>query len=305
MGGAAGARHLVSDGDAHILPVRYCGRDFSAAEVDTLRALAQTLPTRSAIAEALCKALGWARPDGRTKAMSARVALVRMHADGLIELPLARNTNGNGRLVRHLPPDHQSSLPVVTTLAGLGPLRLELVKNRAASRRWNELIARHHYLGYIPLAGAQLRYLVESDAGTLGALGFGASAWKCAPRDTFIGWDPPTRERRLALVVGNARFLILPHVRVPHLASAILGRTARRLAGDWEVAYGYRPVLLETFVETPRFAGTSYRAANWIHVGHTAGRGKRDRHHAHAVPVKDVYLYPLASHFRRTLTSPV
>lgn len=295
----------MSDGDGHTLAVRYCGRDFSAAEMDTLRTLSATLPTRSAIAEALCEAIGWARPDGRTKAMSARVALVRMHADGLIGLPAPRNTNGNGRLVRHLPPEHQPPLPVAGDLAGLGALRLEPVRDRAASRRWNELIARHHYLGYTPLAGAQLRYLVGSDAGTLGALGFGASAWKCAGRDTFIGWDSATREHRLALVVGNARFLILPHVRVPQLASAILGRAARRLALDWEAAYGYRPVLLETFVETPRFAGTSYRAANWVHVGHTTGRGKLDRHHAHAVPVKDIYVYPLTRHFRRILTAPV
>lgn len=285
-------------------PVRYCGRDFSADELDAVRAVAATLPTRSAIAEALCATLDWTRPDGRPKAMSARVALVRMHADGLIDLPPPRNTNANGRLVRHLPPERQPPLPVAGDLAGLGRLRLEPVRAKTASRRWNELIARHHYLGYTPLTGAQLRYLVESDAGTLGALGFGASAWKCAARDSFIGWDATTREHRLNLVVGNARFLIPPHVRVPHLASAILGRAARRLAGDWESAYGYRPVLLETFVDTARFTGTSYRAANWLHVGHTTGRGKLDRHHAHAVPVKDVYLYPLARNFRQILTAP-
>ncbi|MDQ5840805.1 MAG: DUF4338 domain-containing protein [Chloroflexota bacterium] len=145
-------------------------------------------------------------------------------------------------------------------------------------------------MGYTPLAGAQLRYLVDTEAGTVAALGFAASAWKCAARDVHLGWDAATREARLHLVVGNARFLILPHVHVPHLASAILSRVTRRLPGDWRGAYGYAPVLAETFVETGRFAGTSYRAANWIHVGRTQGRGKLDQHHARALPVKDVYL---------------
>jgi len=149
-----------------------------------------------------------------------------------------------------------------------------------------------------------LRYLIDTDAGVVAALGFAASAWKCAPRDTHLGWDAATREARLHLVVGNARFLILPHVRVPHLASAVLARITRRLPADWATAYGYAPVLAETFVQSDRFTGTSYRAANWIHVGHTQGRGKLDRHHQRALPVKDVYLYPLHPAYRQLLAGP-
>lgn len=289
--------------------VRYCGRTFTPADLETIRALAAALPTRRAIADAVCDALHWRRPDGRRKDMSARVALGRMHHDGLITLPPPRNGNGNGRHARHRHPDPQLALPtdpapITGTLADLGPLRLTVVATAAESRTWNALIAAHHYLGYTPLAGAQLRYLVHTDAGTLAALGFAAAAWKCAPRDAHIGWDPATRAQRLHLVVGNARFLIRPHVRVPHLASTILARAARRLPADWRDRYGYTPVLLETFVETGRFTPASYRAANWIHVGQTQGRGKLDRRHQHALPVKDVYLYPLHRHFRRILTAP-
>jgi Domain of unknown function (DUF4338) len=287
-------------------PVRYCGRDFSPADIEVITGLAATLPTRAAIAEAACQALDWRRPDGQTKAMSARVACLRMAADGLITLPPPRRANGNGRIPRHRPAGQGElfeTSPVTGTLASLGALTIQPVTTRAGSRTWNDLIATHHYLGYTPLAGAQLRYLVHAgQAGTVAAISFGASAWKCAARDTLIGWDPPAREARLHLITGNARFLILPHVRVPHLASAILGRVTRRLPADWRDAYGYAPVLAETFVETYRFDATSYRAANWIHAGRTQGRGKLDRNHQHALPVKDVYLYPLHRHWQRILT---
>jgi hypothetical protein len=284
--------------------LRYCGRHFTPAELDTIRALTTSLPTRAQIAEATCQALDWRRVDGRTKAMSARVALNRMAADGLLTLPAPRNTNGNGRGRRH---DPQPMLPLDTiqgTLADLGPLTPRVVSTLSDSRTWNTLIATHHYLGYTPLAGAQLRYLIHAPAGVVAALGFAASAWTCAPRDTHLGWDSPTRQARLHLVIGNARFLILPHVRVPHLASTILGRITRRLPADWQAAYGYTPVLAETFVDAERFAGTCYRAANWIHVGTTQGRGKLDRHHQQALPVKDVYLYPLHRHYQCILTDP-
>lgn len=286
-------------------PVRYCGRDFTQADLDTIRALAATLPTRRAIADALCDALAWRRPDGRPKDMSARVALLRMDSDGLVVLPPPRNGNGNGRIPRRLPaPPPELAFEAPGSLAALGPIEPVLVDNPQRSKRWRTLIAAHHYLGYTPFAGAQLRYLIESPAGTVAALGFAASAWKCQPRDAHIGWDPDTRAARLHLVVGNARFLILPHLHVPNLASHILARVTRRLGADWQAAYGYAPVLVETFVETGRFTGASYRAANWIHVGRTKGRGKLDRHHHNALPVKDIYLYPLRRDYRRTLTAP-
>lgn len=284
--------------------LRYCGREFSQDDLELVGHLSATLPTRRAIADALCDALGWRRHDGARKDMSARVALLRMSRDGLISLPPPRNGNGNGRITRHEDPTPELALAAPTSLNALGTIELVVVDTEALSRRWRSLVASYHYLGYVPFAGAQLRYLIESSAGTLGAMGFAASAWTCAPRDAHIGWDAPTRKARLHLVVGNARFLILPHLHVANLASAVLARAARRLGADWQAAYGYQPVLIETFVESGRFTGASYRAANWLQVGQTKGRGKLDRYNKHALPVKDVYLYPLRRDYRRILNSP-
>lgn len=286
-------------------PVRYCGREFSNDELETVRQLCASLPTRRAIADALCDALSWRRLDGRRKDMSARVALLRMERDGLVRLPAPRNRNGNGAIARFSAPTTALPLEAVpTSLDALGAIELVVVATSAQSRRWRELIAGYHYLGYSPFAGAQLRYLIESAHGTLGALGFAASAWRCAPRDVHIGWDDATRAARLHLVVGNARFLILPHLGVKNLASFVLSRAARQLPGDFQRVYGYAPVLMETFVETGRFSGTSYKAANWIHVGKTKGRGKLDRNNEHALAVKDVFLFPLRRDYRRILNAP-
>jgi hypothetical protein len=172
---------------------------------------------------------------------------------------------------------------------------------RQHSQLWKELIARYHYLGYKPLVGAQLRYLIHSTQGWLGALGFSAAAWKVAPRDRYIGWSTAARQANLHYVVSNSRFLILPWVRSSNLASKVLALSAKRIVQDWQQAYGFKPVLLETYVDRQRFRGTCYRAANWIYVGQTQGRGKLDRHHEHAVAVKDIYLYPLQHHFRELL----
>jgi hypothetical protein len=287
-------------------PARYCGREFTDEELATIATLAATLPNRAAIAEAVCAQLGWRRVDGATKAMSARVALNKMAADGRITLPAPRNSNGNGRHPRHTPVRGEllAPTPVRCDLAGLGPLRVRLVATAADSGTYNALIAAHHYLGYAPMAGAQLRYLVEAATGIVAAAGFAAAAWKCAARDAHIGWDAATRQARLPLVAGNARFLICPHLTVPNLASSLLARITRALPADWRAAYGYAPVLPETFVETGRFTGASYRAANWRRVGATRGRGKLDRAHAHPLPVKDVYLYPLRCDYRTILTAP-
>ncbi len=295
-------RHLVKA--VH----RYVGRGFTDDDIALIAGLCAdaATPTREAIARAACEALDWRAPNGAPKTMSAKVAFLAMHRDGLICLPPPRHHNTNGRAVRHLAAPSQDRLPIPrpSTLKEIGVLRLRLVKDRSASATWNEAIARYHYLGYVPLAGAQLRYLIEADCGLLGALSFGASAWKCAPRDTHIGWDAATRQSRLHLVVGNARFLLLPDATVPNLASTVLARTTRRLRGDWQATYGYAPVLIETFVETARFAGTSYQAANWIRVGQTKGRGKLDRTHARALPVKDVFLCPLHRAYKTILTAP-
>jgi hypothetical protein len=285
---------------------RYCGRDFSQPELDLVTQLCAdpALPTRAAIARELCARLGWKDANGRPKAMSARVALLRMAEDGLICLPPPANANNTNRCWPLRLPAGPLPPPLRASLDQLHPLELVAVETKADSARWNELVARHHYLGYCPLPGAQRRYFVTSHRRALALFSVSAAAWSCKPRDEYIGWDRASRAQRLHLVVGNSRFLVLPWVEVANLASAALGLLRRRIGVDWQEAYGYRPVLMETFVEAGRFKGTSYRAAGWVHLGRTTGRGKLDREHKADLAVKDVYCQPLAADFRRHLVDP-
>lgn len=284
---------------------RFCGRTFTATELDAIVACIAQHPgaTRARLSRLVCEHLGWRRPDGRLKDMSCRVAMLRMQAKGLVELPAPRNTNANGQTYRRRTADAEPELfPIVEPAGALGALRLERVDAAHASHLWNEYIDRYHYLRYTPLPGAQLRYFVrDNQARVLALLGFGAGAWKCAPRDRFIGWSPEQRERQLHLVVNNSRFLILPWVQSHNLASRILATASRALRHDWQAHYGYAPVLLETFVETARFRGVCYRAANWRHLGQTQGRGKLDVHRRAKLPRKSVWVYPLVKDFQRHL----
>jgi len=289
--------------------MKYCGREFGDDEIACIRRLAAEPGTnRRVISLRVCEEIDWRKPDGGLKEMSCRVALLRMQADGLVQLPAALHRCSNAARSTPRSPQAEPCLPLFTaeiaTAAGdLHDLRLEHVETKRDSRLWNEHIDRYHYLGYQPLPGAQLRYFARAKDGLLALLGFGAAAWKTAPRDDFIGWTAPQRQARLHLVVNNARFLILPWVRSRNLASKLLALAARRLPDDWYARYGYRPVLLETFVEKPRFSGTCYRAANWLRLGDTQGRGKLDTAHANAVPVKSVWVFPLDPRFRHTLAS--
>ena len=285
------------------IPERLCGRTLSAADVETIRReidLADP-PIRAEIARRVCRALAWSNARGEPKLMSARVGLLRLYRAGLIELPAPTKGNGNGRALKQAPKVWPERRELAGSVERLSGLRLSAVSDKEASRLWNGLIDRHHYLGYSPLPGAQMRYLIESDQGLLGALGFGAAAWKVGARDRWIGWDRATREEHLCRVVNNARFLLLPWVRVRNLASRVLALAAARVGEDFAARYGESVVLLETFVETPRFVGTCYRAANWQYLGETTGRGKCDVHHRAALPRKGVYVYPLATDFRRAL----
>jgi hypothetical protein len=284
---------------------RYCGRPFTRGEIELIRNLiaSEPKPNRSQLSRIVCDKLGWFRPDGRSKEMSCRVAMLRMERDGLITLPLPLNRNGNGhnhpRITSASDPREAVSCPV----HDLENPVFRLVLTSQDSSLWNELIERYHYLGYTPLPGAQLRYMVESGHHLLAVLGFGAAAWSLSPRDHFIGWNPEQRKQNLNLVVNNNRFLILPWVHSKNLASKILAELAKRLPQDWQARYGYQPFLLETFVQQNLFRGTCYRAANWVHVGHTQGRGKLDRYSQFSLPVKDIFLYPLHKDFQKKLCS--
>jgi hypothetical protein len=285
------------------IPSRLCGRAFDEVDLERVRReiVEANPPLRSEIARRVCRTLDWTDVLGRPKLMSARVGLLRLHRAGLIELPPPSRGNGNGQGLRHGPEVWPEPRPVVGTAGELGGLRLEAVSDPRASRLWNGLIARYHYLGYTPLPGAQLRYLIACEQGVLGAIGFGAAAWKVAARDRWIGWERSVREAHLGRVLNNARFLLLPWVQVKNLASKVLSLAAARVVEDFPARYGEPVVLLETFVEIPRHRGTCYRAANWQYLGETAGRGKCDRAHRAALPRKAVYAYPLAADFRAAL----
>lgn len=282
--------------------MRYCGRDFSPQELTQIRQLITDDPGRSRaeLSRLTCQMLQWYKADGGLKDMSARVAMLRMQEDGLITLPPPRCKRPDPTV--YLSNQTTPGLAIEQAAGTLAPIRLQLVQHKSDSRLWNEYIERYHYLGHKPLPGAQLRYFIYAQNQPIALLGFGAAAWQTAPRDLFIGWSHEQRKKNLHLVVNNARFLILPWVQSKNLASMILSKAAKRLPDDWQVQYNYRPVLLETFVEKPRFEGTCYKAANWKYLGQTKGRGKLGVSGKQSVPIKDLWVYPLNTRFRAHLT---
>ncbi len=285
--------------------VRYCGREFDDGEVERIRSIISSDPklNRHRISKLVCEALDWYKPDGDLKDMSCRVALLRMQDDGLIKLPPPLWNTGNGKTYKRrtsaCEPRETLNIPV----SCFSQLQFELVRNRDDSYVWNEYIDRYHYLGYKPLPGAQLRYFVTSEQQVIALFGFGAAAWKTAPRDHFIGWNQIQREKHINLVVNNARFLILPWISSHNLGSRLLSMAAKRIADDWYNRYKYRPILLESFVDQEKFKGTCYKAANWIYVGQTKGLGKVYWGRKTSVPKKDVFLYPLNKNYKKTLAS--
>ena len=232
--------------------------------------------------------------------MSCRVAMLRMHMDGIIELPNPLGVKAPLKKIEFTPATNPSS-PVFCPVSQLPQLRLQMV-TKGTSALWNEYVERYHYLGYTPLPGAQLRYFIVTGKQIVALTGFGAAAWQTAPRDQFIGWDHDQRQRNLNLIVNNARFLILPWIQSKNLASKILSLSARQLPDHWEEKYNIRPVLLETFVQKNRFTGACYKSANWINVGQTKGRGKLGGQPGKiVVPIKEIWMYPLHKKFRTLL----
>lgn len=285
------------------LPERISNRPFNKQGLTIIKQeIDQAKPkSRAEIARRVCESLQWYDITGKPKLMSARKALLRLHKEGYIELPPPRNGNGNDKKMVCDPLEWLKKKPVSGTVGRLSAIYLEAVDNKEKSSLFNALVDKYHYLGYRPLPGAQLRYLIRSGESIMGAISFSGAAWKVGVRDKWIGWSTEIREQHLNGIINNTRFLILPWIEVKNLASKILSLSVKQLKIDMPLRYGYSPVLLETFVDTERFKGTCYQAANWIKVGQTKGRGRGDRFHNTKVPVKDVYVYPLRSDFRSCL----
>jgi hypothetical protein len=287
------------------------GRELTPADVVEIRELIAAHPdwSRRRLSECLAVLWDWRNDRGQLKDMAARSLLLKLAAREWIALPPRRQAPSNRMARRAGTREGEGSLidspatAVAGTLHQLGPLQVREVSGdsvlRAACRG---ALERFHYRGGRGPVGENLQYAItDTRSRLLACLWFGSAAWACRPRDAHIGWSADQKRRRLGWITNNTRFLILPEVRVPHLASWILGQVLRRLPADWTAKYGHPILLVETFVERDRFRGTCYQAANWIRVGATTGRSRQDRRHRLEVPVKDVYLYPLHRRFRQEL----
>jgi hypothetical protein len=285
------------------------GRRISSGELGWIRELMGVHPEwgRSRLSIHIAQRWNWRNELGQLKDMAARSLLLKLERRGLLCLP-PRQRPGTAnhkarRLELELPLDRMGQDRLGSALGPLRPLGVVLVDKVEQRRDFARLLQQHHYLGYSRPIGENVGYLIQSRCGRpLACALFGAAAWKCAPRDRFIGWGPEARQKHLQSIANNMRLLILPWVEVPHLASHLLGTLARRVSGDWQRKYGHPIYLLETFVEQERFAGTTYRAANWIHLGQTQGRGRQGPDpRIRSASIKDIYVWPLHPRFRQLL----
>lgn len=257
---------------------------------------------RSRLSKELCELWGWKSESGQLKDISCRDLLRSLDADGQIKLPPQRNGARQKGRTTSIQLSFHDVTPIETKLKAVKPVIVEIADAREKIGEFKSFIEQYHYLGYGQSVGECIRYTVRSRDGVpLACLMFGSSAWRCAPRDQFIGWSDEGRRGNLHLTTNNTRFLILPWVRIPYLASHLLSVISRRVSQDWQTKYGHPLFLLETFVERDRFTGTCYKAANWIRVGETAGRGRDDIDRSASLPIKDIYVYPLTTDFRKNL----
>jgi Domain of unknown function (DUF4338) len=284
--------------------VTFCGRPFAAEEVELMRRVSWEFSALGVteIAHTICELLDWRRPSGGLKNHECRRLLERLATEGLLKLPDLRKLGGTGPRRADISRPYSEPSLVECAARECEPLELAMVEGKKESRLWREQVECYHYLGCRVPFGANLRYWARNRDRELACLLWTSPAWKMQARDAWIGWSDEQRRCNLQSVVSNSRFLILPWVRVKGLASKILALSARHMPNHWEIRYGNRPLLLETLVDAARFRGTCYRAANWIHVGQTAGRGRMDREHkSHGRAVKDIYLYPLIHDARQQL----
>ncbi len=258
---------------------------------------------RSRLSQELCRLWNWQGLNGQLKDMASRTMLLKLERNGLIKLPARQRKSTNAYRNLVLPSVSYSTEAINTSLQSLRPLHITATQKKSVDLDlFRCLLSAHHYLGLRNTVGENMKYIIRDQKGhPLSCVLFGSAAWKTEPRDQFIGWDTATRERNLMYITNNTRFLILPWVKVPHLASHILSQLCRRLSSDWITKYGHPIYLLETFVEQERFRGTCYQAANWVCTGQTKGRTRNDRYTTIQAPVKDVYVYPLHKRFRREL----
>jgi len=289
--------------------IHYRGQTVGAAEVAFIRQLITDHPTasRRQLSTLLCQAWNWVQPNGVLKTMVCRSLMLQLHRAGLIILPPQRQHPANPLAQRHRPSAAALPLswaPLPPTLAALGPIELRQVRRTTEEPLCEGLLAQYHYLAYTQPVGEHLKYLAWARGTPVACLAWSSAPRHLEPRDQFIGWTAAQRRRRLHLLAYNTRYLILPWARVPHLASHLLARMARVLSADWQRLYAHPIYWLETFIDPARFASTCYRAANWIDLGVTTGRGKDDQTNRSHLPLKELWGYPLVPDFRHHLCGP-
>ena len=275
-------------------------------KVEQIKLLIENNPSwhRSRLSEELCEMWGWKSEIGQLKSISCRDVLRALDASGRIKLPPQKNFGRKPGQTAYKQLRLLEIVTMETDLKSIAPVTFEIAKSKSEIDEFKSNIEQYHYLGYGQSVGECMRYIVRNNTGAiLACLLFGSSAWRCFPRDKYIGWNDEERANNLHLTTNNTRFLIIPGIRVPHLASHILGSVSRRISDDWQVKYGHPIILLETFVEQVRFRGVCYQAANWRRVGETTGRGRDSINHEVTLPIKDVYVYPLSKDFRAILAN--
>lgn len=283
------------------------GREVDQRDIQVIKRLMADNPSwgRSRLSVELCRRWGWRRANQHLKDMACRTLLLKLERAGHIVLPPRQRPSPNVLRNRLLTAVAHETSEVHCSLKSLLPLSITVAAPRSDDHAmFRYLLARYHYLGLKNTVGENMKYMVRArDGRELACLLFGSAAWKIAPRDDYVGWARMTREANLRFVTNNVRFLVLPWVKIPRLASHVLARVARRVGSDWMGKYGHPIYLLETFVDRERFQGTCYKAANWVFVGQTKGRTRNDRHTTIQAPLKDIYLYPLSKQWRRELLS--
>lgn len=285
--------------------VAFCGRQFSSAELQLICAVIKRCAglSRMELAHTVCELLQWQRSGGGLKARECREFLELLDSQGMVRLPSKRPTKPVGSRTRvPVSAAGEPAAPLQGKVGAFEPIVLEPVQSEQQRLLFRELVGRYHYLGHAVPFGAHVRYLFYSGEQVLGCMQFSSPAWRMAVRERWIGWDEQARRGNLQRVVNQSRFLILPWVRIANLASVVLSRALHRLRRDWEARYGVEPLLVETLVDESRYSGHCYRAANWIRLGQTAGRGRMDREHQRegAAP-KAVWVYPLVANAAQRL----
>lgn len=292
--------------------LRFCGRQVTPDELKLIQEIVHDCKalSRTELAYTVCELLTWERPTGKLKGHECRKFLEELEAAGFVRLPGPATTGGKGgKKTRNLLEANDTTPAVFSaTVPEVAPIELELVSRPEDRFQWRDWVERYHYLGCKVPFGAYLRYFVRvsrPEPRRVGCIQISSPSWSMAPRDRWIGWDNAQRIKRLQWIIQNSRFLILPWIRIPHLASSTLSRLVRKAPADWEAHYNIRPVLMETLVDTSRYRGTCYRAANWIYLGKTTGRGRMDREKKpDESKIKDIFVYPLCRKAKERLLEP-